>query len=349
MASSRSASPTGLSSGVLAFMPTRAERERAQEKRAAAVKRRKKDEKSNDKRTASNKKSKRSSTAERTRSLEAQGPRTNQHPLSYLGLDGRMHTTSVPARAGASVPHSKRYARHRVRYGKTPLKALQAVERESDLQERRVTANSSLSRDAGLALQDLGRWMQLNVAVHGDESTTYTRRLCHERTDLTPKRARAALEELEAKGCIERVGLSGPAIVWRFGLGVEFDHGVTASAPRWCEQCDAEFAPSRSDARFCSSACKQAAYRERRKKITAEEVAIEEHDEKPAKFDGYKYDKESNERWLKGIKKFYGLEPPFKAKERSLTDEERRALLEKQLVELEARDGRPGPDPPLAA
>jgi hypothetical protein len=47
--------------------------------------------------------------------------------------------------------------------------------------------------------------------------------------------------------------------------GWEGDQPPTCNEPRFCCQvCDAEFTASRADARYCSNACRQDAYRKRK-------------------------------------------------------------------------------------
>jgi hypothetical protein len=53
------------------------------------------------------------------------------------------------------------------------------------------------------------------------------------------------------------------------------EHRAEARSPRPCEACGETFEPARADARFCSSVCKQRAYRRRNKGVTDDECVAE--------------------------------------------------------------------------
>ena len=59
---------------------------------------------------------------------------------------------------------------------------------------------------------------------------------------------------------------------WRCALDAQNallrEQRAQARADRTCQTCGAVFTPARADGRFCSGACRQAAYRQRRTKAS---------------------------------------------------------------------------------
>lgn len=160
-----------------------------------------------------------SSTVEAAGQME--GPITTRRPL--LDPRPRLLGPSLHPRWGPGAC----FARHTKRYGKTPAEAKAAVERSFDLPRLEITTAVAVSEDVRDFFRDFARSHQVSAhiacAPMDDFGSVYTRGYAAGRLGITPKKARARLDECLAKGLIQQVGKWG-----RFNL-YAFGHAVTVT------------------------------------------------------------------------------------------------------------------------